>query len=326
MIRQDAGLTPAQQCELDTWVAADRRHHGAYIRARAAWQDTDRVVALAAGDSELTQGSETAAAIPVEVVQVEWTRKRGSPVRMGLWAAGIAMLAVAGALLWQVKSPPGRVYASEIGEVRNIELPDGSRLVLNTDTSATVHFKEMQRDISLKRGEALFKVARDASRPFIVRANNVLVRAVGTEFTVRIDDTRTDVIVTEGAVDVTRIDGSGSQTIQRVTANHRVMLASQESRPDVEAISSQTLTRELAWRKGLAAFAGEPLSEAVTEINRYSRHRIYVDDPELAARPVVGIFHANDAEAFVIAVEATFGAEAEHSNGEIHLRMGANSR
>lgn len=310
VVRRDAGLAPDQQREFDSWIAADARHHGAYVRAQAAWYDTDRVTALA-HPSAMAQERESSDRRPITA-------------RFLAIAASIGALAIIATATWLTASPSGETYASEIGEVRRIELSDGSGLILNTNTRATVRYKDTQRDITLDRGEALFNVAHDTSRPFVVRANNILVRAVGTAFTVRVDDTRTDVVVTEGTVDVMREGASGTQTIQRVTANHRVMLASGESRPDIETVAPEVMERELAWRDGMVAFAGEPLSVAVAEINRHSRHRIHIDDPTLAARPVIGIFHANDAEAFASAAAVTFGARVEHANGDIHLRVGAN--
>jgi transmembrane sensor len=80
------------------------------------------------------------------------------------------------------------------------------------------------------------------------------------------------------------------------------------------------MSRKLAWRDGMVAFAGEPMRVAVAELNRHSRHPILIDDPALAARPIIGIFHANDAESFAEAVAATFGAEVVHVDGAIHLR------
>lgn len=236
-------------------------------------------------------------------------------------AAGLAAVALIAGAVWLERSTDAQVYASEVGEVRRIDLSDGSKLTLNTNTQTKVRFREEERDIALVRGEALFNVAHDASRPFIVRAKDVQVRAIGTAFNVRVDDARVDVVVTEGVVEVTR-SGSNSR-IQRITANHRVVIASRESRLDIEPIDVAVVKRQLAWREGMVAFAGEPLSVAVDEINRYSRQTLYVDDPVLAARPIVGIFRAGDAEGFASAAAATFGAEVVRSESGIHLRAPA---
>lgn len=312
--RLDAGpLSAEDQAQFDTWVGSDRRHHGALIRARAAWLDADRLVSL--GGASLSQSPDKGLARPKHPTPAR-NRRVQRAFQLGL-AATLATLSIALAALWYIHAPTGETYVSDIGELRRIALSDGSELTLNTDTQAAVRFKEAQREVALKRGEALFKVVHDATRPFIVRANDVRVKAVGTAFSVRVDGARVDVLVTEGVVEVSR---DGDPDTQRISANHKTMIASTDSRADIESVDTEGMARQLAWREGMVAFSGEPLSVAVAEINRYSRHRIYVDDSVLAARPVIGIFHANDVEQFANAAATTFGATIVRSDGAIHLR------
>jgi transmembrane sensor len=306
-IRLDAAtLTPDEQSELDTWIAADRRHHGALVRARAAWLDTDRLAAL-----ERVPGSQSS-----ELVERSQPKGRAYTPWRTFAAAASLVLAIAIGTYAYLGHHTAQTYVSEIGEIRNIQLPDGSQLTLNTNTETSIRYKETERNISLEHGEALFKVAHDPNRPFIVHANNVTIKAIGTAFTVRIDDARVDVTVTEGTVEVTRPD----LPVQRLTANHRALIASSQSRTDIEPINQQTIDRQLAWREGMVSFAGEPLSSAVAEINRHSRKPIYIDNSTLAAKPVVGIFRANDAEGFANAAAATFNAEMQQTDDAIHLR------
>jgi transmembrane sensor len=309
-VRLDAGpLTAEERAALETWVAADRRHHGALVRARAAWLDADRLAALSGG----RLSASVAEAEPREQAAKPTSRSR----RMLAVAAVILLVVAAAAGTYISRSPlAGQTYASEIGEVRNIRLPDGSELTLNTNTLAAVRFREHERDVSLTHGEALFKVAHDTRRPFIVYANDIEIKAVGTAFMVRVDDARVDVTVTEGTVEVTRPGTS----VQRLSAGQRALVASGASRTEIQPVDDQTLDRQLAWREGMLSFAGEPLSSAVAEINRYSRKPIYIDSPALAAQPVIGIFHASDAAAFAAATAATFNADVVEDDGAIHLR------
>jgi len=301
VVRLDAGpLSAQEQQDFDTWLSADPRHHGAYIQAESNWLDVERWAAhrRASGSSK---------SVPV-------TRTR----RYWALAAGAAALALVSAVSWYVSHGAREVYASAIGEVRNIKLADGSRLTLNTDTVATVQFKETRREISLQHGEALFEVAHDIRRPFVVRANDVEIKAIGTAFTVRIDDQRTDVLVTEGMVEVSREGPSGLE-VRRVSAQEIDTLASPRSRPDIEPVTPEAVARKLAWREGKASFAGEPLSTAIAEINRHALPQLHVDDPALAAERVIGVFNSNDAEAFAKAVAATFNAAIVHKEDGIHL-------
>ena len=304
-LRESRALTAEEQAQFDAWKAADSRHRGAYLQAECAWLDLDRIKAL--------RGAATAPGS---------TSSRSGALRViGSWgiAAGIAALALASAAVWYLHRDPGETYASAIGEVRRIELPDGSRLTLNTNTVATVQFEPKMRDISLERGEALFQVAHDASRPFVVHVNDVQIRAIGTAFTVRREGERTDVLVTEGTVEIAH-EGPSGREVRRVTADQRALLISPTSTADIEPVQPEAVERELAWRDGKASFVGEPLSTAVAEINRHSRKRIMIDDPDLAAQPVIGVFNANDAEGFASAVAASFNAEILIQGSEIHLR------
>jgi transmembrane sensor len=302
-------LTAEEQTQLDGWLASDPRHAGALARAQALWFEADRLGALA---SATTPGSKRPA--------FGWQSAHALIRHRGLLAAFALSLALASGIYWYGPGLLGaHSYTSEIGEVRNIDLADGSELTLNTDTRATVHLAADERSVALTRGEAHFKVAHDVARPFVVRANGVRVTAIGTSFSVRVDDARVDVLVTEGVVEVSRV--GAAEDSQRVTANHRAIIASSESRLDVETIDRENLRRQLAWREGMAIFAGEPLGVAVAEINRHSRQRIYVDDAALAERPVIGIFHASDAEGFASAAAATLGATVSHESSGIHLRM-----
>jgi transmembrane sensor len=303
-VRLDAGeLSAAERAELDAWVRLDSRHHGALVRAQAAWLDLDRLAAMAVPGQN--QSADARAWL------FSRTARRAA-------AASVTAFIIAAGVFWHLSAPTAATYVSEIGEVRKIALTDGSGLTLNTNTHATVRFRENERDISLEHGEALFEVSHDVSRPFIVRANDVQVKAIGTAFTVRVDDARVDVLVTEGAVEVSR--SGATPSIQRVSANQRVMIASSQSRLEVQPVDADDLTRQLAWREGMIAFAGEPLSIAAAEISRHTRRAIVVDDPELAARPVVGIFHANDPEQFANAAAVTFGGEVVHIDGTIYLK------
>jgi transmembrane sensor len=302
-VRIAEGPLPAQeQGELDAWLAASPRHQGALVRARAMWMDLDRFAAMSGGGKPR---------FPHPPKRVER--------RLTLAVAGIAVFMMIAAGAWLVQRASGDVYESEVGELRQVKLNDGSSMLLNTATKAVVEFDEAQREVHLTRGEAIFEVAKDPSRPFVVRAGEVTIRAVGTAFAVRRGETL-DVTVTEGVVEIVRNEGTPAETVQRVAANQRAVLASTLPAIEVAAIDAAEANRRLAWRGGMIAFDGESLSDAVAEINRHSHRQIVVDDPELAASPVVGIFRATDVDTFVAAAEAALGAEAVDEGVVIRLR------
>jgi transmembrane sensor len=301
-------LSNGQQAELDAWLKADTRHRGALVRSSAAWIDLDRLAALAGRTRQADSWSRLAQGIGP------------SPSRRWFLAAGLATTAVAGGGGgWWYLSQRGQVYVSDVGEVRRVTLADGSSMLLNTATRAVVHFKAQLREVELIRGEGLFEVAKEVTRPFIVRAGGVSVRAVGTVFAVRALSEDVDVTVTEGVVEVADTDLPGSAARQRVSADQRAVVTPRQG-IKVQAVSAAQAERRLAWRDGMLAFDGEPLFEAVAEINRHNLRKIKIDDPRLGERPVVGIFRASDEEGFARAVAAALNAESSEGDDTIHLR------
>jgi transmembrane sensor len=342
----ERALTTDEQTELDQWLVADPRHRGALLRARAAWADLDRLAALSPrkrgpiasphdeapeqaqeDEDPLSQFMPAAmAASPPRNLSPAATGERG-PIpgstsshsrRRFLIAAGLASVSLGGLGLWWIERP-NRTYVSKLGEIRRVRLSDGSHMVLNTSSEATVRFDKTRREIELA-GEGLFQVAKDPARPFIVRAGSVSVRAVGTVFSVRTVDQRVDVTVTEGVVELVDNGPYGSGVIRRVAANEQATIMDTRQ-VQVQSIHHDEAERQLAWRNGMVDFAGERLIDAVGEINRHNHRHIVVDDPALASRPVVGLFRANDPDGFAATVATALGAQSVELDDAIHLRL-----
>ncbi len=314
-VRLDAGpLAPEEQRALEQWLAVKPQHHGALIRARSAWTDLDRLAALAAPSSSPERGARGG------------TEFEGRGFRYWPVAASLAAAAVLG-VLWFALNPNHEVYTSAIGEVRRITLNDGTSMVLNTASEARVQFTGAGRDVVLVRGEALFDVARDPAHPFVVRAGDFSVKALGTAFAVRIDTAQIDVTVTEGVVEVQSSSslppkgrngqGEGGVSVPvRLTPNHRAILF--PAKPaEIIPVTTPTAERRLAWRNGMVAFDGESLAEAVAEVNRHNRRRILVRDSALAARPVIGLFKATDPQGFARTAAAALGAQVAEDGDAI---------
>jgi transmembrane sensor len=132
-------------------------------------------------------------------------------------AASVAFaLVIAGAVWWQVQRYP--LYATDIGERRSITLADGSTVDLNACSQLRVEFTNSERRVELLDGQALFQVAKDKARPFIVHSGAATVRAVGTQFDVYRRDSGTTITVLEGRVAVY----SGARTAQADSASKSI--------------------------------------------------------------------------------------------------------
>jgi transmembrane sensor len=303
-VRLDRGdLTPDEERELDTWLSADVRRVGALARAEAIWCDLDRLAALDKA------GVESA---PQVERRIDWKPWRA--------AAGFGLLAVlvAGAGGVGYDQFAGR-ESSRVGEIRRLVLDDGSTVVLNTDSVVQVRYHKHRRDIVLRKGEASFQVAHDKSRPFIVHAGSVSVKAVGTSFAVRESPTNVMVTVAEGVVEVAR--DRPAKTMERAYVGRDRQLVATASRPLKPAVVGETqVSRQLAWREGLLMFDGETLAQAASEVNRYSQTPVMIDDPALGQRAFVGVFQVGDVKSFAQAAASAFDAHvAEKDDGSIHL-------
>lgn len=296
-VRSAEGLSPSDRHDLDAWLEQSSRHAGAFIRAQAIWANLDRVAALECG-----------------VAASEAPRKGARMSRRAMaMAASFLILALAGGGL--IHDHLAGRYAAGQGEVLRVALKDSSTVMLNTDSVMQVRFDEDERGIILREGEAAFNVAHDLSRPFVVHARDVTIRAVGTQFAVRMTDGAVAVTVTEGVVEVLRSEGKAEPKRQLIVKNDRLVAA--EAAPMVEReLTTEQVSRDLSWRDGLLVFDGETLATAAAEVNRYSPVPVIIDDPALAGEAFVGVFRIGNARAFASAAAAAFDARiSEGPNG-----------
>ncbi len=256
------------------------------------------------------------------------------------------MLAVLGVIVAPRRSG-GDAAAQSLAVVHSPKqqtLSDGSTVTLRDGASISVDFTASQRRIVLQRGEALFEVQKDRARPFIVVANGVAVRAVGTAFSVQSAPGAVDVLVTEGVVSIgTAADGAapanptaapepgGSAGISRtepvtVTAGNRVLVEpSAAARPlQPEAVLPDEIDRRLSWRAPRVEFSGMPLVEAVALLNREAAKRtatrLRIADSELNNERVSGVFRTDNLDAFLFLMETGFSIKVTRIGDSVVLR------
>lgn len=308
--RQRGPLPPAEQRAFDDWLDASPHHAVAYARVEATWERAQRLQA----------------APPVAL------RDHGAAARHGgtAWrrrapflAAAAVLVLAAGAALWLSMRP--EVYRTGVGERRTVALADGSRVELNTASLLRVDYSERGRDVRLEAGEALFQVAKDSARPFVVHAGNAAVRAVGTAFNVRLRDREVvEVTVTEGVV---AVDGGAAETAAagRAAAAPRTVAAGAgavvgQGAVATLALDADALQQRTAWRRDLIELRGETLDRAVAEFNRYRAVPLVVGDPRIASIRVGGTFATDESEKFLAALQSGFGVEAvEGARGTMYL-------
>lgn len=196
-------------------------------------------------------------------------------------------------------------YATRTGERRMLELADGSRVWLNSDSALSVDFSPQQRRLRLHSGEALFEVAKDAARPFIVEAKGGEVRAVGTRFDVDSRGPQVRVDVTEGVV---QVNSAGSEPV-RLSAGERL---SYREAAAPEPVQPLDLSSASAWQRGKLIFNQRPLGEVLDELERYVPGRIVLTDNALRQHKVSGVFDLKDPAALLKTLERLQPVKVTH--------------
>lgn len=333
LIRLEREATPELWEELQAWLEAHPRHRAEFIRQRTAWNRCDKLKMLrperGATDNDLlskiefVDPDESPPASRSGKPQVAaghrgrtGRRTFGGGVDLSrpawLAAAAVAGLAILGGCYWALRSGWDS-YRTAIGARQQIALSDGSQVQLNTNSELRVRMTATRRDTVLQRGEALFRVAHDAHRPFFVVAGTTVVRAVGTAFSVRIrEDNRVEVLVTEGRVAVGTPGNAEQPTLSPSSPTASVGDDAWVSRGRVSVIHlhSDEVGRKLAWTAGHLAFQGETLSEAVGEFNRYNLRHLVIADAAIAHVHVGGTFSSTDPDSFVAALQHSFHVAA----------------
>lgn len=227
-------------------------------------------------------------------------------------------------------------------------LPDGSVVELKPGAEISVNFAAASagpRRVVLKGGEAHFTVTKNPARPFIVEADGVEVRAVGTAFSVQRGGGEVAVLVTEGRVAVDKsppgrpageaaaaadVPAVAPAPLALVDAGSRAVVSTvaTSAAAEVREVSSAELSAKLAWRVPRLEFNGTPIAEVVAMFNRHAAPqgaeppvRLTLADPALAALPLSGVLRADNITVLLQIMESSYGIQAERRpSGEIMLR------
>lgn len=209
--------------------------------------------------------------------------------------------------------------STHTGQTTQHQLPDGSRLWLNTDTQVQIDFTPQARRLTVLKGEAHFEVRKNPNRPFEVISGDHLVRAIGTAFSVRQMSQAVKVAVLEGKVELSALQEAptlqpepsfaAEQHLGFLIGGESVLMAEtlNDAGIDVEQHREGELERNLAWRDGLLVFAGEPLQTVIKEFERYTTLKIVIADQLIGDIPIGGQFHIGATDGLFDVLERGFG-------------------
>lgn len=218
------------------------------------------------------------------------------------------------------------VYETSVGEYSSVNLPDGTEVILNTNSHIQVNYTTNERYIILDRGEAHFKVAKDNIRPLAVQAGDKMFQAVGTAFNIEIRrDKEVKLIVTEGEVvihdkplhtgpKISVIPIKVLQELPIVSEGESIILSSTDTQ--IRKINPEEVAIDLSWQEGNLVFDGETLEEAILEISRYTSVEFEILDDKIKTIRVVGLFKAGDINGLIISLRDNFQISARRVGTE----------
>ncbi len=274
---QDPAAGETEWLTFDAWLQASPDHEAAYDRALALWLEIDR------HGPALKRRISIPAPAP----------------RRWPFAAGAA-LAAALALGWFIQStghhaPVQNFYETATGERSTVALADGSHIDLAGGTQLSVALASAERYVKMDEGEAIFDVAPDAARPFIIAAGDRRIRVVGTEFDVRQRDGQISVTVRRGVVEVSPLDPTQGTPV-RLTSGDRI-----DHRIGTTTIQASTVSPDdvFAWRTGRLVYRDRPLSEVVADLNAQFSQPISTADHKTAEMRFSGVLVLDDEDSVV---------------------------
>lgn len=271
--------------EFDHWLHASPENLSAWAQVNRAWSAIEQ-------PSTAVHWPRPAKVAPLSPSRRKWSM---------LAAACVCVIALGAAWLnnpdWQAD------YHTGTGEIRVVQLDDGSQLTLAARSAVDVDYSGNTRHITLLSGEALFDVVHDARRPFQVDARDVVIRVLGTSFDVARTEAGIKVEVREGAVGV-----SANGTPHRLAAGQRLWLEAARG----SALQTAIAPDEVAtWVSGQQFFENATVQEVVEQLRKYQRGWIVIGDDALGQKRVTGLYDLHDTQRALQALVKPIGGKVE---------------
>jgi transmembrane sensor len=372
-------LDDAGRRELDRWLRKSPEHLSAYIEIAAIWNEgpsldadgkwsVDRLIEQATHTAEnnvvplpgvavvKTDAALAAAISRTESLPASCRTRVDRKPRFSRWRRLSIVASIVGLTIlagtWRVLNPATPVYASGFGEQRSIQFEDGSIVELDSGSKIRVHYSNRERDVELIEGQALFHVAHDASRPFIVAVGATRVRAVGTQFDVYKKPDGAVVTVVEGRVTVyssfpggvpalpvpeptssaefsslrkqSAVPTSAASAVNLDPKGGSSLVAAAGEQVTVIANAAQkilypNIAGVTAWRERRIVFDTATLAEVAEKFNRYNRRQLVIADPRLYGFHLSGVFSSTDLESLVTFLRERPGVKVIETSSTIRI-------
>ena len=291
----------------EAWLAETPAHAVAYEALERIWVDLD--IDAEAINAALKRSE------PVSLAAhraSRWPRRTWLAVGAAM-AAGLALAVVGPGLM---PPAPAQTFETALGETRQVELADGTKVQLNAGSRLTVRFDRRARRVEMADAEATFDVTHDPARPFLIEVGDQQVRVVGTAFNLRQRSGQVVLSVSRGLVEVRPIDAPTAVPVQ-VAAGQRL---SHQKGSDVSDVTRVSAEAAYSWTKGQLVYDAASLQDVAADLSRSLGVVVRVADSQTARLKFSGVLSLDDRTALLRRLEAFVPIRAEQTGAEIVLR------
>ncbi len=291
------GADEADWLAFEAWLVQAPEHQAAYEAVEALWMELDEIPSAS-----------------VKVVRLK--PRRPVPAWFGAIAASL-VAAVALGITVKTMTPPTTVYETARGERRTIALADGTHIQLNSGSHIAVTLGRKARQVDMADAEAVFDVAKDAGRPFLITAGDRQIRVVGTEFNVLRHNGRLDVTVRRGVVEVRPAASPGGAALAQLRKGQAL---SHREGASADTVSIGDPGMAFAWTTGQVVYRDRPLAEVAADLNRYVTTPIVVV-PEARGLRLTAVINVDDEQAMLRTLAQFLPVIAIREGGQVQIRL-----
>lgn len=274
---KSGAMSAEKRSEFAAWLSGHPKNAEKFQHFNALWEATE----VLKTDRFTTKvlNKRRARRTPSNAIESPESPRGRSFITRWWSVAALILLIVTGVFFAQYSLDSEKIYRTATGEHRSIYLNDGSIIHLAAETKIRVFFTPKQRHFTMEEGKALFSVANDPDRPFVVSTDTLLIRAIGTKFLVnRLHRAKLSVSVTEGKVQITRKTTDNIRGKEIIDTGQTVIVNEQKNTYQVEPVD---ITQVTSWQNGRLYFSKALLPDVICEVNRYLEKKIVIGDTRL---------------------------------------------
>ena len=323
-------LSAEEARQFNTWLTAHPQHEDEFDHGREAWLRMDYI----RNDPRFEQWERPSVyeRVANAIYETRCALKKLCTININALLIGTAAAAAVVVVLFintlgvapsTTPIPSPADYITDVAEIREEVLPDGSIVTLGARSAINIQFTDAERRVALITGQAFFDVQDNSERPFIVVAAETLVRVLGTKFDVSLGSALVNVAVSEGQVEVIQLENINAPITDRdikhvLTAGQRVSATQTGRVRPVETIDADKIA---AWRRSQLIWINTPIRDIIDDLNRYSEDRIILDDDALGELEYTFVSQAGDISKAVTIIADSLGVEVvRHESGDVVLR------